>query len=512
MKIWKHRVVIVLAAMMAATSLTACGGGNTTSTESGSAVGESTADTDGTSADDNQEVVTLRIWGFSNAAADSNEEDLVAQAASELTRDTIGVEIEIDRSFDYESLNLALTSGEKLDLVQTHAYSSGLSSLVAAGYVQPIDDLLTNYGQDILELVPDEYLKCGNIGGQQYGTPDLKDTARSAGFAMRSEILDELGIDPASITTWDDVHDVLVQVRDNYPDLYPLVPSWPNGGMQETLTYDPLVTSNLAVLEDVFQDSTEVVCLYETDSYREFCERMYQWNQEGLIMPDATTTTDTTLMSTVGFADYENYKPGKEQEIMKSWGIECDVIQLVEPHTYSRVVEVDQWVIPTVCENPEKTMQLLNMMYSDPELSNLLINGVENRHWEWANEEHTMIRRPAAADEAGNYESLDWAWPNCRITPVWEGSDLDLWDQLQTFCDEAHTSPAMGFVFDSTTVMNQLTACTNVVNEYNLALRWGELNPDEAIPAFIEALKSAGVDDIVAECQSQLDAYLAANG
>ena len=126
----------------------------------------------------------------------------MADAVNELTRDTIGVEIELTRSFDYETLNLALTSGEKLDLLQTHSYSPGLSSMVSTGYVQPIDDLLSEYGQDILEVVPESYMKVGAVNGEQYGTPDLKDTARAAGFAMRSDILDELSIDPESITTW----------------------------------------------------------------------------------------------------------------------------------------------------------------------------------------------------------------------------------------------------------------------------------------------------------------------
>lgn len=519
-KTWKRAAAALLAALMVSATMSACGGDTNTSESSASGAGSdtsgtsSTTETSETSSTDTGEVVTLKVWGFTNASPDTNEMNAVADAVNELTRDTIGVEIELTRSFDYETLNLALTSGEKLDLVQTHSYSPGLATMVTSGYVQPIDDLLSEYGQDILEIVPEGYLKVGKVNGQQYGTPDLKDTARSAGFAMRSDVLDELGIDPETITTWDDVHDVLVQVRDNYPDLYPLVPSWSSGGMQEVLTYDALtVPNNLAVLEDVFTDSTEVVCLYETDAYREFCERMYQWNQEGLIMPDATTTTDNNLMASVGFADYENIKPGKELEIKKAWNIDCDLIQLNEPYTYTNQIIGDLWVIPTVCEDPAKAMQLLNMMYSDAELSNTLINGVEGRHWEWANEEKTLIKAPEGVDQASSgYESLDWAWPNCRITPVWEGGEEDQWDQLQEFCDAAHESVALGFVFDTTPVMNQITACGNVVNEYNVALRWGELNPDEAIPEFIDALKSAGVDDIVAECQSQLDAYLAENG
>ncbi|MGI6256028.1 MAG: ABC transporter substrate-binding protein [Acutalibacter sp.] len=517
-KTWKRSAAALLAALMVSATMSACNGGDNTSGASSSGTESNTSSTTSTSevseTANNGEVVTLKVWGFTNASPDTNEMNAVAEVVNEMTRDTIGVEIELTRSFDYETLNLALTSGEKLDLVQTHSYSPGLSTMVTSGYVQPIDDLLDQYGQDIIDIVPEGYMKTGAVNGVQYGTPDLKDTARAAGFAMRSDVLDELSIDPSTITTWDDVHDVLVQVRDNYTDLYPLVPSWSGGGMQEVLTYDSLtVPNNLAVLEDVFTDSTDVVCLYETDSYREFCERMYQWNQEGLIMPDSTTTTDNNLMASVGFADYENIKPGKELEIKKAWNIDCDLIQLNEPYTYTGQIIGDLWVIPTVCENPDKAMQLLNMMYSDADLSNTLINGVEGRHWEWANEEHTLIKSPEGVDAtASGYESLDWAWPNCRITPVWEGGDEDQWDQLQEFCDAAHESVALGFVFDTTNVMNQITACGNVVNEYNVALRWGELNPDEAIPEFISELKNAGVDDIVAECQTQLDAYLAENG
>ena len=45
-------------------------------------------------------------------------------------------------------------------------------------------------------------------------------------------------------------------------------------------------------------------------------------------MPDSTTTTDNMLMQTVGFADYENIKPGKEIEIKKAWGIDAVLVEL----------------------------------------------------------------------------------------------------------------------------------------------------------------------------------------
>ena len=250
-KLWKKAAAALLAAMMVVVSLSACGGEGESSSaaessesqvSSASSAAEEESEPSETGSGSEEEIVTLKVWGFQNAAPDTNEFNKVADAINELTRDSIGVEVELFRSFDYETLNLALTSGEKLDLLQVHAYTPGLASMVSTGYVQPLDDLLAEHGQDILDLVPESYMKAGNVNGVQYATPNLKDTARGAGFAMRSDVLDELGIDPDTITTYEDVHDVLVQVRDNYPDLYPLVPSWSQGGMQEILPYDPLVT------------------------------------------------------------------------------------------------------------------------------------------------------------------------------------------------------------------------------------------------------------------------------
>lgn len=86
--------------------------------------------------------------------------------------------------------------------------------------------------------------------------------------------------------------------------------------MQNVMPYDSLGDS-LGVLENLFEDSTEVVNLYATDTYREFVEMVYQWGQEGLLMPDAATTTENNLLSGNSFAQFENIKPGKEVEVEK---------------------------------------------------------------------------------------------------------------------------------------------------------------------------------------------------
>lgn len=454
-------------------------------------------------ADDN--VVTIRIWSYGEAKTEDMAE--ISAAISELTREKIGANVELYRVGEGSEMTLALTAGEAIDLVNYHTVGT-LTAVVAAGYLMPLDDLLAEYGQDILGVVREDYLEACYVDGELFALPCLKNLARSVGFGTRKVILDELGIDPSTIKTFDDMHEVLLKVKEAYPDIYPVVSSWSSGGMQDPLPVDPLGGS-FGVLENCFTDSTTVVNIVETDSYREFCEMMYQWNQEGLIMPDVTTSTENNLLGTVGFASFEYTRPGRQNMLEQFNNVDIEMITITPTHTYTQMICDDSWGIPVSAKNPEKAMELLSLMYTDPEIATLFACGLEGKHWEWTDDSKTAIRQLEGLAGGGTgYAFVDWCWPNPRITPVWKGQAADHYEQLAAYGDDAVRSPAMGFQFDNTMVMNEIAACETVKSKYDTALRWGVLNPDEVLDQYINELKAAGVDTIIAEKQAQLDAYL----
>lgn len=502
----KKKGTLILATAMLVSILAGCGNqSNDSVTEGNADVSTKTTENAATGKD---EIVKLRVWGFGYNAT-SEDCDAVAEAISEITREKIGVEIELVRNSDSEKLNLALTSGEQLDLVNYHAYNGGLSALVNNQMATPIDNLVEEYGQDAIKCVGEENLIMGKMNGKLYSIPSLIGFANGYGMAMRLDVLEELGIDPATIRTLDDIHEALLQVKEKRPDLYPVVPTWGGGGMQKMIPYDNLGTGFLdacGVLENVFDDSTTVVNLYETDAYREFCELMYQWNQEGLIMPDATTTNDSALCATVGFADWENNSPAKVSELRAGWGHDAVVIPLIEPYSHSGSGG-DSFFIPTVSKYPEKAMQLWNLMYTDSKIATLLLYGIEGVNYEYTDDSKTYVR----PTEGNTYDAIQWGWPNSRITPVFEGDEADKWQQVTDFDASSQASPALGFKFDTANVNNELTACGNVISKYDVGLRWGILNPAEALPQFNEELKAAGIDTIIAEKQAQLDKFLEEN-
>ncbi len=75
--------------------------------------------------------------------------------------------------------------------------------------------------------------------------------------------------------------------------------------------------------------------------------------------------------------------------------------------------------------------------------------------------------------------------------------------------NNAAKSLALGFQFDSTNVVDEMTACANVVAQYYLPLMYGEVDIDSTLPIFQQALKDAGIEKIITEKQTQLDKWLA---
>jgi putative aldouronate transport system substrate-binding protein len=112
----------------------------------------------------------------------------------------------------------------------------------------------------------------------------------------------------------------------------------------------------------------------------------------------------------------------------------------------------------------------------------------------------------------GYLQFCKFGFPNNFNQFVMEGTDPDMWANMDEFNRSSDVSLALGFSFDVTPVADQVAACTNIVSEYSFPLLTGQLDPATALPEFQQKLIDAGINDIIAEKQAQLDAWVAANG
>lgn len=497
----KKAMALLLVSVMAGSMLAGCGSDNASSSNDGSS---KSADSS------NQDSYTVKILAPGDASTDDCAK--ISEAASKITEEKFNTKVELTRvgfgSYD-QQVNLTLASSEKLDLM--YEYCGNVTSAISSGQIVPITDYLDSYGSDMKSQISDSDWKCVTFNGDIYGVPANKEKATGWGFAMNKEMADATGIDYSSIKTEEELEPLLEKVKEMYPDVYPIVSH--NGSMSLMTDQDDL-GGDIGSLESASGDNTTVINYYGTDEYMNEMKLRYDWAQKGLIMPDASTSTENAnslIGAGKGFGRFTNTKPGIEKEMEKEAGKEVVVLDMVKPYTTTTRVDI-VWYVPHNSEKPERAVQVLNEIYTNPDLANLFINGLEGKHYEFVDKEKGIVNYPEGVNASNTgYTSLPWAWPNETISYIWEGLDSDIWDQIQEFNKDATVSPAKGFAWDNTEVQNEVTACANVVAKYGPALECGSLDPETTIPKFLDELKAAGADTIIAEKQKQLDAWLEAN-
>ena len=156
--------------------------------------------------------------------------------------------------------------------------------------------------------------------------------------------------------------------------------------------------------------------------------------------------------------------------------------------------------------------------YSDPEGSTntlthdaIVMSGQEGESYVW-NEGKTSIEYPEGLDiNTVPYTALYTcgAFGNQFILYPMDANTSEA-DKgfMEELIEGSWYPPLFGFIPDSTNVSTQVAAVSNVYDQYFKVLTYGDVNPDEYLPQFLTELEAAGINDIIAEYQTQADAWL----
>lgn len=440
---------------------------------------------------------------------------LVQEELNKIAREKAGVEITllpIDWAAWDQQINLMISGGEKLDLLPV--LGENYATTVGQDKVFPMDEYLTSdAAKAMLDVVGDTYINASRINGSLYGIPSLRDMVRSYGLTMRKDLVDKYDIDISTLNTIEGLDAAFAKVKAGEPDMYMIYPqgNWHGIIFQLFNDRDPLGDDN-GVLMNRGQDDLNVVDLYETEEYAAYCAKIREWFEKGYIPADALTTPDggsTMIKNGTLFSLCANLKPGYAEENAVTTGYDLVQSDFVQPFATTGTVTSLVWTLPITCENPDKAMEVLSLMYTDPAFTNLIDWGIEGKHYVKVEGQDNMITYPEGVtyDNTGWDLNSGWIFGNQLSTYIWEGNSPDLYKNLDTFNKSAVNSKALGFQFDSAPVKTAVAAVTNVINEYRLSLEYGVVDPAENLPKFITALKDAGMDNIIAEKQRQLDAW-----
>ncbi|MFD0717453.1 ABC transporter substrate-binding protein [Paenibacillus sp. GCM10027626] len=494
--------------------LSACGG-NSGGNKGGSNAGATNQPGEEAGAKSDLEPYELSIAYFNIA----NSKDLaeVQDAINVITKQKINATVKltpIDLGAWQQQMNLMLAGNEKLDLLIT---STGMNygTQAAKGQLLPLDDLLAQYGQDIIKVVGPDILKAATTNGKIFGVPSVRDWAADYGVLMRKDLVDKYKIDLGAVKTYDDLDAVFEVIKKNEPGMAAVIPEGSSFSIVQSITpglVDPLNDDN-GVLPG-FDNNLQVVNWFESQQYADLLKMARRWYTAGYIPKDISTNqTATEQMVKAGkaFSFMVHMKPGYENKESLMTGTPMVAVRLLPPVATTSSISNIMFSIAKNSQDPERAMMFLNLLYSDKDIVNLIDYGIEGKHY--VKKADNTIGYPSGVDSANaTYAPAHgWLWGNQFLSHVWEGDDPKVWELTDEFNKAAKKSKAMGFSFTVDPVKTEAAAVKNAKDQYKIGLENGTLDPDKYLPEFIAKLKSAGIDKIIVEKQKQLDEWAKTN-
>lgn len=537
----KKLLSLVLCIAMSATMLAGCGSTGSTETATDATETTETAETPAAeetaeapaeaAALDTSEPVTLK-WYLHGSTV--NDDKAVMEKVNEYLGEKLNVTLEpiwgTWGDFD-EGSTLAINGGDDVDIYFTCSWSADeYNSFAKKGAWVRLDDpetnLLANYGSDIWNALP-EVLKTGaEIEGSDgygvYALPAFKDFGTQNTWDVNVTLLEKYGytLDNIKNTDYYGFGDILKTVKEGEgADFYPLLVE---GFVLERMVDNSIIVNgdsgSLNVLSyyidptDVSKDiGSKIVNKYATEEYKKFVEQTREYYEAGYIDPGCAnkqTANDLRTSKQLEGAyliGTQSYALGYEVQASQERGIEVAFVPCTPPYVDKTSTQGAMMAISTASKNPERAMAFLNLLNTDPYLMTLLEYGVEGTHYN-LNDDGLVV----FTAERDNYQPWRNGMGNITLLPPQEGEGKDFFtNTFIPYYEAAKAIPAFGYQFDPTNVETELAALANVGEEYALALSVGAIDPETALPEFLDKLEAAGMSKVVDEANAQLDAYFA---
>ncbi|RJX37178.1 extracellular solute-binding protein [Paenibacillus pinisoli] len=437
--------------------------------------------------------------------------DEIAAEMSKITKEKINATVKLVRiepaAWAEQSI-LMLTGNEQVDLIVTGG--GDYSRQVAQGQLIALDDLVQKHGQGIVKAFEPEVLGASKVNGQTYAIPTNRDFASHPLVLMRQDMLDKYKLDISSIKTIDDLDAIFKVIHENEPNVNVLGKASAAASIANRLleTRWDILGDYIGVLPNL--DELKVVNLYETPEYADMLNTIRRWYLEGYIHKDAATSKETAvdyIKANIGFAVINKGKPGAVGQTENRVDTKLASVDIGSQITSTTSITSIMLGIPTNSKDPDRAMMFLDLLYSDPDLVNLINWGIEGKHYVKVGDSSIDFPPGVDASNSGFNLRQGWMFGNQLLSYTWATDVPNLWEEMDKYNREAKKSAALGFTYNPIPVKTELAAITNVTRQYAMGLETGTIDPEVNLPKFIAALKAAGIDKVIAEKQKQLDEW-----
>lgn len=500
----KKIFAMLLALALMLTCLTACS--NDTSAKAENPADAAPA-ADSVSESTKEEPVTVK-WVLRTDPQDDDDEVLAYLNELLLEKGNVQLELIPVSSGEYDTrCQLITTGGEDYDLMFTCNWTNSFNANMQRGAFLALDDALASDSGSLLrDSVPSFLYNASTVNGKIYAIPNYQVMANQLCIVMLKEYVDKYDFDVSTIETVRDVEPFLQTIVENEPDMIP---------MCET---DSLISAGVDNKKDApaaqlvvyAADANHTVKLAAEDEENiEWYRTMNDWYKKGYLRSDLATVTDNTadLVANRYVCRVTQYKPGIEAELIATYGAEFAVAKINTPYVQYTQPLGTMNAVNVKSEHPEAALKLLGLFYSDAEVYNTFMYGIEGKHYNKVGDN----RVEQIPDSGYSRADIGWEYGNQFNQWLLPSMADDTWTLTQEMNDSAMPSPLMGFVCDRSSFETEYANVTSTVKEYEKGILTAD-DFDGYWTEYKDALIAAGIETCRNSVQEQINAWAEANG
>ncbi len=540
MKKMKAVAAMLLSATMVF-GLAACGSNqqtNTPATSESATTTESKVESE-TPVVEKKDPVTLEWYYRGNGVQKDSQmvEDRVNELLAEypgLEHVTVHMNCYIGSEYQ-QAVTLAESAGEQIDILSTVSMTDWKQS-VENGTFMALDDLLST---EMKETLPEWLWPLGSVDGKIYMIPTYQNAGNNGyGFIPKAY---EKYFDADAFKTAVDAKDIQA-VADVLAAYLEAVRAGEGTDTKWLRSLGIHLTQNTTqgfyyeepfdVLSGNFilkNDSDKVEFRLTTDYAKTLYSIAADWYEKGYIHPDVTSITEKdffhgNMMNPASYVFSTNGAIGDEAyndaTYSNNWGFDVKSFQIQNTFFAANNWSAGGQGIHSTCKNPEEAMAFLEALNTGTEkgkeLYNTIVFGIEGTHYTKDAKDPERIETIEYTGSQGgtdtSYAALKWIIGNTfnayKNQAVADGSN-----ELTIAFNENPSnisSKISGFALKVDKVSTQLDQINAVVKEYSTTLNNGVMGADwtKTYDEFYAKLETAGLNDVLTEFQSQVDAFL----
>jgi len=413
--------------------------------------------------------------------------------------------------FYLDTIKNTINSGQPCDaFFYSSRMDQGLRSLANENLIMDISNVFPQFAPNYFNKLSKEEINAVSVDKKIYAIPNRLPTTQMRCALVREDLMEKYKI--SDIKNYDDYEMYLKSVKENELDLIPMTFYETTIGLfAEASGY--VVMDYLQGLVYKWDDpNTKILAWEQTPEFITGIQTIRRWYEKGYLLKDVgVSQIDESLVTSGKWAsfiapldsEFEFNSALKEKGI--NWNYKA------YPLYPDRISERDSplkgaMVFNSNSDNAERVMMFYNWLYSNQDNYDLLMYGIEGKHYALQN---NQIKLPEGVEAEDSYSSWRWRWPfeNIDYERVdTSSSEEAVKEYYKKINEKTNYPPHMGFLPDYGAVGDISTS--RAMSYYSTEQKiYTEDLKQEDIDAYIKEQKDSGASKLIEEIQKQFDKW-----